>query len=111
MVRHEGFDNLVLLPQHPAVLPFAQKPRISANLASHGYLAKVPAGALVIAAVVTGGAAAADASKPTYVEYAHGKGRIIAACQCFHDQDESGRGPLMPAALTYAMAGKWYLPN
>ena len=48
---------------------------------------------------------------PTYIEYKYGKGRVIAACQCFHDRDESGRGPLMSAGLSYAMAGKWYSPK
>ena len=111
MVRHEGYDNLILLPRHPAVAPLAQKPRITANLASHGYLVRVPANALVLVAVTKDGDAAADTGKPTYVEYSQGKGRIIAACQCFHDQGDSGRGPLMPAVLTYAMAGKWFSPK
>lgn len=110
MVPHEGFDNLIVLRGHPALAPLAQKPRITANLASHGYLDRVPSSALVLMTVMKEGGAA-DTTKPTYVEYVHGKGRIIAACQCFHDQDESGRGPLMPAALTYAMAGKWYSPK
>ena len=109
MVRHEGYENLIIMPAHPVVLPLAGKPKIAANLASHGYLSKVPQNAVIIATVTTDGRTA-DKTKPTYIEYPHGKGRIIAACQCFHDQDESGRGPLMPAALTYAMAGKWYAP-
>ena len=111
MVPHEGFDNLIVMRAHPALAPLAQKPRITANLASHGYLDRVPANALVLVTVMKGSDNTSDAAKPTYIEYAHGKGRIIAACQCFHDQDESGRGPLMPAVLTYAMAGKWYSPK
>lgn len=108
MVGHEGYSNLIVMPRHPALAPFANKPRITANLASHGYLKGVPANALVLVTVMKDGDGTADTTKPTYVEYAHGKGRVIAACQCFHDQDESGRGPLMPAVLTYAMAGKWF---
>ena len=107
MIPHEGFDNLVLMTEHPAVAPLARKPHIYANLASHGYLNKVPGDALVLV-TVSNGSRAADKEKPTYVEYAHGRGRVIAACQCFHDRDKSGRGPLMPAALTYAMGGKWH---
>jgi hypothetical protein len=107
MMAHEGFNNLIILPRHPAVSSFGQK-RIEANLASHGYLVRVPADALVLATVAGEANDSADMKKPTYVEYAHGKGRVIAACQCFHDQDNSGRGPMMPAAVTYAMAGKWY---
>jgi hypothetical protein len=110
MVRHAGFENVIVMPAHPAVLPFAGKPKIKANLASHGYLSQIPANALIIANVTTDGGTA-DKMKPTYVEYPHGKGRVIAACQCFHDRDESGRGPLMPAALTYAMAGNWHSPK
>jgi hypothetical protein len=110
MVRHQGYENVIVMPAHPAVLPFAGKPKIEANLASHGYLAQVPSNAIIIANVTTGGGVA-DKTKPTYVEYPHGKGRVIAACQCFHDRDNSGRGPLMPAVLTYAMNGKWYSPK
>jgi hypothetical protein len=108
MVGHAGYTNLIVMPRHPALAPFANQPRITANLASHGYLSRVPANALVLMTVMKDGDGTADTTKPTYVEYAHGKGRIIAACQCFHDQDESGRGPLMPAVLTYAMGGKWF---
>jgi hypothetical protein len=111
MVRHDGYNNLILLPQHPAVAPFAPQRHISADLASHGYLADVPAHALVLVTVTKDSDRTADPGKPTYVDYSHGKGRIIAACQCFHDQDESGRAALMPAVLSYAMAGKWYSPN
>jgi hypothetical protein len=108
MVGHQGYTNLILTPRHPALAPFAPKAKIEADLASHGYLSKVPANALVLAAVTKDSDGTADSAKPTYVEYAHGKGRVIAACQCFHDQDGSGRGPLMPAVLSYAMAGQWY---
>ena len=110
MIRHQGFENLIVKPAHPAVSPLAQKPKIQANLASHGYLSKVPSNALIIANVTSDGRTP-DKTKPTYVEYPHGKGRVIAACQCFHDRDESGRGPLMPAVLTYAMEGKWHSPE
>ena len=110
MVAHEGFDNVIVMTEHPAVAPLAARPHIHAELASHGYLEKVPSGALILA-TVSNGSGTADKSKPTYVEYKYGKGRIIAACQCFHDRDESGRGPLMPAALSYAMGAKWYSPK
>jgi hypothetical protein len=32
---------------------------------------------------------------------------VIAACQCFHDQDNSGRGPLMATVLDYVAARSW----
>jgi hypothetical protein len=107
MEQHAGTDNLLLLPRHPAVAPFSPRTRITANLASHGYLKNVPSSALVLATVMNQDGTA-DKAKPTYIEYAHGKGRIIAACQCFHDRDGSERGPLMPAVLKYASTAKWY---
>ena len=106
MVRHSSLDNTILLPDHPAVEPFGGRP-IRANSSSHGYLEGVPADALVLAAETVDGQA--DATKPTFVEYSYGAGRVIAACQCFHDQDRSGRGVLMPPLLTYAAEKKWYV--
>jgi hypothetical protein len=48
---------------------------------------------------------------PTFVEYSYGSGRVIAACQCFHDRDGSGRGPLMATAIEYAAVKRWFLPK
>ena len=107
MIAHASFDNLITLPDHPIFAPLAGKPRITANLASHGYLMDVPAGALILVAEMDPGHVTADMSKPTFVEYTYGKGRILAAAQCFHDQDNSGRGPLMPTLLKYAAARQW----
>jgi len=111
MVKHPCFNNLIVMPDHPALAPFVGKPVITADLASHGYIKDVPKDALVLAVEMAPNQITADTSKPTYVEYSYGKGRIIAACQCFHDRDNSGRGPLMPAVLKYAMAGNWYSPK
>jgi hypothetical protein len=61
---------------------------------------------LVLASESTGGQA--DPTKPTFVEYQYGAGRVIAACQCFHDRDNSGRGPLMDTVINYATEKKWY---
>jgi hypothetical protein len=35
----------------------------------------------------------------------------FAACQCFHDRDNSGRGILMETTITYAAEKKWYAPK
>jgi RNA polymerase sigma factor (sigma-70 family) len=105
MVRHGSKENTILAPAHPILTPLGGRP-IKANFASHGYLEGVPADALVLAAEATAGEV--DMAKPTFVEYAHGAGRIIAACQCFHDQDRSGRGPLMETSLSYAAEKKWF---
>lgn len=111
MVLHPALDNLVTLPNHPILIPFSKKPRISATLASHGYLKGVPENSLVLAVEMTSGQVTPDMSKPTFVEYSYGKGRIIAAAQCFHDRDGSGRGPLMTTLLKYATAKRWFLAS
>jgi len=108
LVRHGATENSILLNQHPVVTAFGEK-LIHANYASHGYLADVPKDALVIATESTGGES--DATRPTFVEYSFGKGRVIAACQCFHDRDNSGRGAMMQPLLSYATERKWYTPK
>jgi hypothetical protein len=105
IMRHGSKENAVLFPEHPILVPLAGKP-IRANYASHCYLTEIPSDALVLAAEATDGQS--DATRPTFIEYAVGAGRVIAACQCFHDQDRSGRGPLMGTVLNYAAARKWY---
>jgi hypothetical protein len=95
-------------PQHPILLPLGGQ-TIHANYASHGYLENVPEDALILVTEMDGDQP--DLDKPTFVEYAHGNGRVIAACQCFHDQDRSGRGPLMGSAIEYAAAKRWFSPK
>ncbi|NQY11052.1 MAG: hypothetical protein HRT71_16270 [Flavobacteriales bacterium] len=109
MNKHLGYINLVTIPSHPIFAPMRGELQIKANLASHGYLTNVPAGAMVLASVSKDGESA-DMDKPTFVEYNHGKGRVIAGAQCFHNQDNSGRGPLMATLLVYA-ANKQWLPE
>ena len=111
MMAHAAFDNLITVPDHPIFAPLAGKPRITASLASHGYIADAPTGALILISEMQSGQTTADLSKPTFVEYSYGKGRVLAAAQCFHDQDGSGRGPLMPTLLKYAAARQWMAPG
>ena len=106
MVKHGSTDNIVLVPDHPILNPLGGK-TIHANYASHGYLEGVPKEALVLAVEMVDGQAAMD--RPTFVEYRYGAGRVIAACQCFHDQDGSGRGILMESTLNYAAEKKWFV--
>jgi beta-lactamase regulating signal transducer with metallopeptidase domain len=108
IVSHAALDNLVTLPDHPILTPLRGKPRITAVFASQGYLMDVPAGALVLAAELLPGQVTANLSRPTFVEYSFGKGRVIAAAQRFHDLDYSGRGPLMATLLKYAAARDWF---
>jgi len=108
MVSHGAVENSILEPGHPILIPFGGR-NIRANYASHGYLEGMPKGALVLVAETVDGEA--DRSKPTFVEYPFGTGRVIAACQCFHDQDRSGRGPLMETLITYSEEKKWFKPK
>ena len=108
MSKHGARENVLALPSHPILQPLEGK-AIHANFASHGFLENVPKDALVLVTEVPGGQQAA--SRPTFIEYSCGSGRVIAACQCFHDQDGSGRGVLMDSALTYASEREWYAPK
>jgi hypothetical protein len=105
MEKNGAKDNALSLPQHPILEPLGGQP-IHASYASHGYLANVPKDALVLATEMAEGKPLSD--RPTFVEYPCGKGRVIAACQCFHDRDNSGRGILMETTITYAAEKKWY---
>ena len=103
MTPRGGLENAIIATNHPVFAPFGSERVIRANLASHGYLSGVPSGALVLAVESKGSERFND--RPTFVEYPHGQGRVIAACQCLHDVDNSGRGPLMATVLDYAAAG------
>jgi hypothetical protein len=105
MTPSTGLENTILAGSHPIFSAWSGERLIRANAASHGYLSGVPQNALVLAVESKGGETFAD--RPTFVEYAHGKGRVIAACQCFHDQDQSGRGPWMVTLIDYAAAKSW----
>lgn len=109
MTPSGGLENAITATNHPVFAPLGGQPVIRANFASHGYLAGVPEGAVVLAVEAKGGETFRE--RPTFVEYAHGKGRVIAACQCFHDADSSGRGPLMATVLDYAAAKAWVAGN
>lgn len=108
MVSHGSRENTILVPGHPILTPLGGR-SIRASFASHGYLDGVPRDALVLVTETTDGQA--DPNKPTFIEYAHGAGRVIAACQCFHDQDGSHRGPLMDTVINYATEKQWFTPK
>jgi len=107
MVKHGALDNLIALPNHPILAPYSGK-KIHANLASHGFLENLPAGATILMTEMMDEQPAPD--KPTFAEYGYGKGQVLAACQCFHDRDKSRRGILMPSLLNYAADREWYKP-
>jgi len=108
MVSHGAVDNFLTLPEHPILLPLDGRP-IHANWASHGYLSGVPADATVLAVEMN--CLGPVVKRPTFIEYNYGAGRVIAACQCFHDQDGSGRGPMMPTLIAYAAVKQWFSPK
>lgn len=109
MVKHGSLDNVLLIPEHPIVLAVGGNP-IHANYASHGYLQGAPKNAMIIATEALKGETP-DWSRPTFIEYTCGSGRVLAACQCFHDRDGSHRGPWMPAVISYAAVKKWFAPR
>ncbi|MEO6005798.1 MAG: serine hydrolase [Opitutus sp.] len=104
MTPNGARENAIVAVNHPVFAPFGSERSIRANYASHGYLSGVPSEALVLAVESKGSERLND--RPTFVEYMHGQGQVIAACQCFHDQDNSGRGVLMATVLEYAAAKK-----
>jgi hypothetical protein len=86
MASHGAVENAILASNHPIFFPLSGQ-RLIRN----------------------GEEKLAD--RPTFIEYAHGKGRVIAACQCLHDQDDSGRGPLMESVISYSLAKSWVAEN
>lgn len=109
MKKHGAIDNAVLIPDHPALSVFPHA-KIHANFASHGYLEGLPESAMILASEFAVDDQP-DENRPTFAEYSHGSGRVLAACQCFHDQDGSGRQPLMAASILYAQSRKWHAPK
>lgn len=105
MASHGAFENAILAFDHPIFFPLSGERLIRANYASHGYLRDVPDDALILAVEANGKDTLTD--RPTFIEYPYGKGRVIAASQCFHDRDGSGRGPLMESVISYALAKLW----
>lgn len=105
---HPGRRNAIVMTDHPIVAPLEGR-TIKASFASHGYLTGVPKDASILAVEEVD--ETADMNMPTFIEYSHGKGRIIAGFQCFHDQDGSGRGVLMQTVINYAAERKWFSPK
>lgn len=109
MADSRGHSRGWTLPSDTLILPLLGKRLIQAHWASSGYLRNVPSDALILAVESNGEETIVD--RPTFIEYSHGKGRVIAACQCFHDGDDSGRGPLMESVISYALAKSWAAEN
>jgi hypothetical protein len=108
VAKHYAKINVLITPEHPILIPLGGV-AIHANYASHCFLKGAPRNATILAVEMNDGKTSLNA--PTFLEYARGSGRIIAACQCFHDQDGSGRGVLMRSAIGYAAVKKWFSPK
>jgi RNA polymerase sigma factor (sigma-70 family) len=108
IAKHGALDNLIVLPNHPILTQYSGK-QIHADFASHGFLEGLPADATILVTEMMDDHPALD--RPTFAEYGYGKGRVLAACQCFHDRDRSRRGILMPGLLNYARERDWYKPT
>ena len=102
---HWAIENKILASNHPIFLPLSGKHLIRARYASNGYLQNIPDNAYVLAVEAEGTDTFTD--RPTFIEYTYGKGRVIAASQCFHDQDDSGRGPLLESVISHALTKSW----
>jgi CubicO group peptidase (beta-lactamase class C family) len=98
---NKAIENAILKSDHPIFLPLSGKPLIKARYASMSYFKNVPSDALILAAEAEESESLND--RPTFIEYTYDKGRVIAASQCFHDRDDSGRGPLMESVISYAI--------
>lgn len=105
IAANPALENEILASDHPIFLPFSGKSRFWARYSSSGYLEDVPGDARILVVETNGEDPLPD--RPTFIEYAYGKGRVIAALQCFHDQDGSGRGPMMESVISYALSKAW----
>lgn len=101
----KAVKNSILESDHPIFYPLSGKRTIHARYVSNGYLRDVPDEAVVLAIEAEGMDTFID--RPTFIEYTYGNGRVIAASQCFHDRDGSGRGPLMESVISYALNKLW----
>ena len=98
---HKTFENAILDAKHPIFFPISGRRIIRARYASSVYLENVPNNVHVLAVEAEGTDKFQD--RPTIIEYSFGKGLVIAANQCFHDRDGSGRGPMMESVISYAL--------
>ena len=105
MTRSLALENEIIASDHPIFFPLFGKRRVWARHASSGYFQNIPEKANILAVETDGVNELAD--RPTFIEYLHGSGSVIAAFQCFHDRDGSGRGPLMESTISYALKKSW----
>lgn len=101
LAKHPALENAIIQPKHPIFIPLSGKSRIWARHSSSSYLQNIPDEAQILVVETNGKDILED--RPTFIEYPSGKGYVIAASQCFHDRDGSGRGPLMESVISYAL--------
>nr|MBX2816459.1 hypothetical protein [Saprospiraceae bacterium] len=101
IIPNKAIENEIIEPGHPIFRPLAGARFFEARYASMSYFQNVPSGAIALA--VESEAGNSIEGRPTFLEYTHGRGKVFAASQCFHDRDGSGRGPLKESVISYAL--------
>ncbi len=101
LIANKAIENHIIDSSHPILLPFTGVNSFEARYASMSYFKDVPDNAIILTIESEAGTLFKD--RPTFIEYVYGEGRVIAASQCFHDRDGSGRGPLMESVVSYAL--------
>ncbi len=96
------YDNVsVVAESHPVLDGLSGSALDSWNYSTHGYLTDVPTDATLIYGVVGN-----PTGKPTYVEYRHGDGRVLATTHTIEwpwSQSYYGTKQLLRNELTYAL--------
>ena len=109
MTPNLALENAIIALDHPIFYPLSGKNRVWARHSSSGYFQGIPDHTDILAVETDGDKELLD--RPTFIEYNYGKGCVIAAFQCFHDRDGSGRGPLMESTISYALKKSWVEKN
>ena len=102
IIPSKAIENRIIDSDHPITLPISDSPTIRARYASMSYFQNIPDGTKTLAIEAEDDSTFED--RPTFIEYKYGKGSVLAASQCFHDRDGSGRGPMMQSLISYIIA-------
>lgn len=99
----------VLTETHPVLDGISDGDLDGWNYSTHGYLTNVPGDATVVY-----GVSGSPSSKPTYVEYDHGDGRVLATTHTIEwpwSQSYYGTKALLRNELEYALTGSYEQPS
>jgi len=106
MVHNCDEYNYVDKPNHPLLEGYNPNNRIGrAKWMSSGYLKDYPENCeKLLITYDHNKTPKKNMEQPTYIVYSHGEGKVVAACQCFHSRDGSGREPLLHASIKWCAA-------